>query len=176
MPFVGVIHSEKSKLVRRVIATDAHWTLPDHVGEGEALYVFETSADVADNAHITQIHDKFYEEMGLTEETKPNPRCALVDANGMVTNMIMADPEIDKHPEGEVIAAPDDVAINDKWDGKKFLHRHATFNKHGVVTDIYWATEKAHGVRSERHPNAVVGQHIPEMEEVNVPTSGTKAI
>lgn len=175
MPVVGIIHSAKSKMVRRIVSTDAHHTLPDHVGPGEALYVMDISGDNLDNNHIAALHDRFYDAMGFTPESKPNPRCALVDPSGTVINMIMADPEIDKHPDGHVISAHDDITIGDKWDGKKFLLRHAR-HVDGVVTDFIWSHKiDTNDLSLIRDHHSKIGDKL-VVAPVSVETEGTEEI
>lgn len=48
------------------------------------------------------------------------PKCAVVNNDGLVVNIIIADPSVDSLPESTLIECDDNVYIDCTWDGTSF--------------------------------------------------------
>jgi hypothetical protein len=99
-------------------------------GTGEDSIVFP----ITDPKDTKSLGDKVKVKTKKTDI--PSGRCALVDPTGLVINAIMADPDLDTHPSGTIVAS-DLASIGDKYDGKIFTRLLATVDSTTfIVTDI----------------------------------------
>lgn len=125
MPKALIVYSGRTLVPRRLVVPDRDEELDQHVA---ALHPAERYLAVEQDVvrshpqvgrgHVTRhIVAEFH---GRPEHEIPSGRCAVVDASGIVAEVIMADPGIDAHPAGKLIES--DVAnIGDRWDGAKFV-------------------------------------------------------
>lgn len=103
MPCCAIIYGTKSKIPRRIVSDDDHDTLhPSHIGNGEsALVVLEKNADLSGPQQIANYLAK---ALGIDPSTIPHPRCLVVDPQTKkVVSVVLADENIDSHPQGYLI-------------------------------------------------------------------------
>lgn len=108
---IGVVYSTGQGQLRRVIVPDddSQLTVKNFpLQPGEAFIVVPKNADVI--AEIKKV----------TGKDPTEPMAAIVGANGLVEEMIMADPTIDKVPQGKsLVKAYPGVAIGQTYDSKR---------------------------------------------------------
>jgi hypothetical protein len=105
---VGAIHATKSLLLQRVYIPsfsddeiDAQW-----VGPGETLLRLPLDGYVHGGAAYAQ---------AMIGPAAITGRCAVIDANNVVVDLLMADPDIYCHPSGQRVVSSDDLNIGDVW-------------------------------------------------------------
>jgi len=106
----GVVYGAESSIVRRIVVSDdPDYDYSQHVQEGEAFVLADTKngMDVFAARAAVQAATRAVAADGLT---------ALVDASGLVTAMIMADPVLDTVEGRDLIPAYDGVAIGQTYD------------------------------------------------------------
>jgi len=101
-----VVYATRSRIIRRIIVADPGMRLEDHVGHGEdgiELSAQEEAAILPRGAlgpDLSKIGDHIQARTGL----RPlDPRCAVVDADGNVVNVVNADPDLDAIPGYDLI-------------------------------------------------------------------------
>ena len=94
---IGVVYGTKSGIVRRIICPDDDNELstPGHLGPGESIHQLEGKWD-PDEDYTPYIEN-------LLGRIAPSSRCVIINKGGQVINVLVADPEIDSHPDGEVV-------------------------------------------------------------------------
>lgn len=145
---VGIIYSAISKMPRRLVVYGPGETfnLDAHIGNGEAGMVYEY--DEAGKPDAYKLHPERLRQIVADHHRMPvgnipDGRCAIVcPKTKLVLNTVMADPEIDAHPEGKVLALPEGIGINDKHDGKDFLKRFVVSFKGKKVEYVIWDREE----------------------------------
>jgi hypothetical protein len=126
-----LIYGIKNGTLRRVI-------IPDHDDSELNAWPAGTGEDSVLIPVASAKDDKTLKDAVKTKTGKDAPTgvCALVDGTGVVISKIMADPDLDTHPAGSLVAS--DVAnVGDKYDGKIFTRLLATVDSTTfIVTDI----------------------------------------
>lgn len=109
----GVVIGEKSKIVRRIVVPDRDATLviPGfYTSKGESIIII----DRAKGAYPDVINAAIEQATGV----KPSdPRTIVIDKDGMVVDVILADPELDSIPDKTLVLSPD-ADVGDKVDAK----------------------------------------------------------
>lgn len=99
--YFAVVYATGSKQLRRIILPDDDPSLANGnfpLAPGESMLVISDDGDhslEACRAHIKR----------HTGVDSPELRCALVSRTNVVTDILMADPDIDTHPDGMLIHA-----------------------------------------------------------------------
>jgi hypothetical protein len=116
----GIIYAEEGKSVRRIVVSDdPNYDYGIHVHEGEALLLGDPVLGRDLHAARLALWDAFAID-------PPEPLVAMVDATGLVTAMIMADPVLDAVEGYALIPAYAGVAIGQIYD---------------EATDTFWVPE-----------------------------------
>jgi hypothetical protein len=107
--FAIVIASE-TKAIRRVIYPDDDNQQISIIDGEEVIF-----CPVESKGDLDQWKKLVEKETGIYP---PDPLCAVLEDDGTVASVIMADPKLDRHPEGKelVEAYSDEIAIGDKYD------------------------------------------------------------
>lgn len=113
-----IVCSARTKVPRRIIHPDDDAEIADptqHAGPGEVVHVIDKKHARADTIRsvVASLH-------GVNEAEIPSGRCAVIGPDGVVVHVIMADPELDTHPDGRLVES-DEASIGDRWDGAKFV-------------------------------------------------------
>lgn len=123
MDKVLVVYSKRTLVPRRVVIPDNDAELVQAVA---SLHAAEAHL-VQDRQHMRRAFARtgaiparkmVADHHGVQEQEIPSGRCAVV-ANGKVVHVVMADPEIDQHPDGQLIES-DTANVGDQWNGKEF--------------------------------------------------------
>jgi hypothetical protein len=113
----AVFYATNSKILRRKIVPDDNAQLAGLRPEsGESMLMLP----------LTGPHDDAACRAAIAEATGCNPpsgRCCVVDESGRVVAVCSADPELDSHPKGRLIA-DETAAPGDLYIGEAFLRRN----------------------------------------------------
>ena len=113
-----VIYATHSKVLRRKIIPDDDSQLGLHQpGPGESRLVMPLSAPFDDTACRAAI-------AAVTGAVPPSGRCCIVDAGGNVVGVCNADPALDKHPAGQLVAH-DLAGPGDRYEDGVFKRKYA---------------------------------------------------
>jgi hypothetical protein len=113
-----VIYATRSKILRRKIILDDESQLDLHQpGPGESLLFLPLSAPFDDASCRAAI-------AAATGVEPLAGRCCIIDAGGNVVGVCNADPELDTHPAGQLIAH-DVAGPGDRYEGGVFKREHA---------------------------------------------------
>lgn len=109
-----IIYSSRSKIPRRIVISEQDADHSHHVQDGESGISVGVRVEHDDHARwiVAARH-------GVEVTTIPSGRCAIVDDNGIVVNLVMGDPAIDTSDAGKIIFS-DTANVGDVWDGKTF--------------------------------------------------------
>jgi hypothetical protein len=115
---VVVIYATRSKILRRKIILDNEAQLDLHQpGPGESLLLLPLSSPFDDSSCRAAI-------AAATGAVSPEGRCCIIDAGGNVVGVCNADPALDTHPAGQLIAH--DIAdLGDRYEGGVFKQKNA---------------------------------------------------
>jgi len=106
----GIIYAEEGKSIRRIVVSDdPNYDYALHVHEGEALL----TADARKGRNLHAARRAMREALAVDP---PEPLVAKVDATGLVTAMIMADPALDTVEGHTLIPAYAGVGIGQTYD------------------------------------------------------------
>jgi hypothetical protein len=96
-----VVYGSKSGIIRRLIVPNREWEPldPDVLVKGEDFSVMDPVVDFKTDTIKTHVG----KAIGKTKDQIPSGRCVVVDATNTVLDVIMADPDIDTHPDGTLI-------------------------------------------------------------------------
>jgi hypothetical protein len=113
---VVVIYATRSKILRRKIILDDESQLDRHQpGPGESLLLLPLSSPVDDASCRAAI--------AAATGTEPSAgRCCIIDAGGNVVGVCNADPALDTHPAGRLIAH-DTAGFGDRYEGGVFKRK-----------------------------------------------------
>lgn len=91
---IGIIYATKSKIVRRIVVPDSDAELldPTLIADGESLLVASSSISPS----VFEARALIAKAEGIAESDIPDGRCAVVDGNGFVADVLLADPQLDK--------------------------------------------------------------------------------
>jgi hypothetical protein len=113
-----VIYATRSKILRRKIILDDESQLGLHQpGPGESLLLLTLSAPFDDASC----------RAAITAATRAEPltvRCCIIDAGGNVVGVCNADPALDTHPAGQLIAH-EVAGPGDRYEGGVFKRENA---------------------------------------------------
>ncbi len=110
---VVVIYATRSKILRRKIVLDDESQLDLHQpGPGESLLLLPSSAPFDDASCRAAI-------AAATGAVPFAGRCCIIDADGNVVGVCNADPALDTHPAGQLIAH-DVAGPGDRYEGGLF--------------------------------------------------------
>jgi hypothetical protein len=101
MPSIGIVYGEQSGIVRHIIIPDNDAGLRNVVLQpGEAIVA-------VDRLKFKKGSPDTNDAIAAVEEVrgKPSddPRCVVVDAKGVVVDVLLADPLIDSDPKGSLV-------------------------------------------------------------------------
>lgn len=114
----AVFYSTASKILRRKVIPDRDAQLAAHLpGPGESRLLLPLAQPSDDDACRAAI-------AAATGVAPPSGRCAVVDGGGDVVEVCNADPELDAHPLGALVAS-DLAGPGDRCVGGRFLRRYA---------------------------------------------------
>ncbi len=115
-PIVWVVYSQRSGVIRRVVLPDPGERVIDHMRPGECVAAIPNTVLMPDGTpDMAKVRQAM---LAVTGTEPPEPRCAVI-RDGMVINVIMADPEID-HVEGCALVLDDEASIGWTWTGGRF--------------------------------------------------------
>lgn len=115
---VVVIYATRSKILRRKIILDDESQLGLHQpGPGESLLLLPLSAPFDDASCRAAI-------AAATGAESLAVRCCIIDAGGNVVGVCNADPALDTHPAGQLIAH-DVAGPGDRYEGGVFKRKNA---------------------------------------------------
>lgn len=113
-----VIYATRSKILRRKIIPDNDAQLAVHrAGPGESRLLLPLSEAYDDAACCAAI-------AAASGYPPPSARCAIIDGDGNVIGVCNADPELDRHPAG-LLVAHDIARAGDRWEDGVFTRRYA---------------------------------------------------
>ena len=113
-----VIYATRSKILRRKIILDDESQLGLHQsGPGESLLLLPLSAPFDDASCRAAI-------AAATGAEPITVRCCIIDAGGNVVGVCNADPALDTHPAGQLIAH-EGAGPGDRYEGGVFKREHA---------------------------------------------------
>jgi hypothetical protein len=126
MPQMLIIFGAKSGIIRRYVIADSEADKLDpaqHVMPGEDY--IESTHDAFNMARGNYpdpdiSHRMVALKLGCRREDIPDPRCAVIGPHNRVVKLLCADPDIDKHPDGELVLSMK-ASIGDFWTGTDFL-------------------------------------------------------
>jgi len=114
----AVFYATGSKILRRKVIPDQDAQLAVHLpGPGESRLLLPLAQPSDDDACRAAI-------AAATGVTPPSGRCVLVSAQGDVIDVLNADPEVDAHPLGALVAS-DLAGPSDRYVAGQFLRRYA---------------------------------------------------
>lgn len=130
----AVFYATGSKIMRRKVIPAHDAQLAAHLPEpGESRLLLPLARASDDNACRAAI-------TAATGVTPPSARCVLVSAQGDVIDVLNADPELDAHPLGTLVAS-DLAGPGDRYAAGQFLRRYAVVdNLTGRVTALTFLT------------------------------------
>jgi hypothetical protein len=115
---VVVIYATRSKILRRKIILDDESQLDLHQpGPGESLLLLPLAAPFDDASCRAAI-------AAATGAVPPSGRCCIIDAGGSVVGLCDADPALDTHPAGRLMAH-DVAGLGDRYEGSVFKRKNA---------------------------------------------------
>jgi hypothetical protein len=115
---VVVIYATRSKILRRKIILDNEAQRDLHQpGPGENLLLLPLSPPFDDSSCRAAI-------AAATGAVPPEGRCCIIDAGGNVVGVCNADPALDTHPAGQLIAH-DVAGPGDRYEGGVFKRKNA---------------------------------------------------
>ena len=115
---VVVIYVTRSKILRRKIILDDESQLELHQpGPGESLLLLPLSSPFDDASCRAAI-------AAATGAEPLAGRCCIIDAGGNVVGVCNADPALDTHPAGQLIAH-DVAGLGDRYEGGVFKRKNA---------------------------------------------------
>lgn len=104
MPKVGIVYGSFSKIVRRCIIPDRLEELSDPtlLTQGESILVADVSEhDAYHNAEaLAHIVASYHQ---IPTYLMKDPRCVVINDDGIVVDIILADADIDSHPGGRIV-------------------------------------------------------------------------
>jgi hypothetical protein len=113
-----VVYATRSKILRRKIILDDESQLDLHQpGPGESLVLLPLSAPFDDASCRAAI-------AAVTGAEPLSGRCCIIDAGGNVVGVCNADPALDAHPAGQLIAH-DVAGPGDRYEGGLFKRENA---------------------------------------------------
>jgi hypothetical protein len=113
-----VIYATRSKILRRKIILDNEAQLDLHQpGPGESRLLLPLSSPFDDASCRAAI-------VAATGEVPPAGRCCIIDSGGNVVGLCNADPALDMHPAGQLIAH-DTAGPGDQYEGGVFKRKNA---------------------------------------------------
>lgn len=111
----GIVYATDSNTVRRIVVSDdPKYDFAYHVGTGETLLI-------ADKKLGTDVHSARAIVETVTGKKSPEPLVAIVDAQGSVVNMILADPKLDSVEGLALVPAYVGVEVGQTYDVKTDL-------------------------------------------------------
>jgi hypothetical protein len=117
-----VIYATRSKILRRKIIPDDDAQLALHKpGPGESRLLVPLTERYDDAACCAMIK-------AATGETPPSGRCCIVDGAGEVIGVCNADPELDAHAAGRLVAH-DAAGVGDRCESGVFKRRYAVVDR-----------------------------------------------
>jgi hypothetical protein len=141
-----VIYATESKILRRKIIVDEDSQLDVHQpGPGESRLLLPLSAPYDDPACRAAI-------AAATGAVPPSGRCCVLDGDGNVVGVCNADPALDTHPAGQLVA--DDLA------GPGDRYHDGVFMPSGGITDIRSREMSSTSLRPLDNPVAVQASSI----------------
>jgi hypothetical protein len=113
-----VVFAAKSKILRRKIFVDDDSQIDAHQpGPGETRLLLPLSAPSDDAACRAAI-------AAVAEVKPPSGRCCIIDENGRVVGICNADPALDTHPAGRLVAH-DLAGLGDRYRDGTFMFTYA---------------------------------------------------
>jgi hypothetical protein len=103
MPDILLIHGAVSRIPRRIV-------VPDDDAEIDDPRRFLLRGERALRLPAAEYHAKLHRQhvadhYGIPVRHIPSGRCAVLDRTGRVLCAVMADPDIDRHPDGWLVAS-----------------------------------------------------------------------
>lgn len=112
MPYFGVVYSKASGFIRRYVVSDDSAIVDEYqLLEGEALLKLPVPDGVTKEALTAAAVEHLTAMFGKPPSA---PRCAVIDANGNVVSVIMADPAVDLVP-GMTLVLSDEAHTGWTW-------------------------------------------------------------